>query len=476
MIKPRSWLKPRRVSVEPRNSQGFLLVAVLGLTIVLSIIGIALLEAAGGQYQLASAGVYSNNAYLTAEAGIEESVHQLNLDDSFAGYPSAQQFFNNGTQGRATFETSITTAADGSKTIISTGDVYHNNDKSGRPYATRKIKVTMVGTSSTGYSVFSGPGGLTLNGVGAIVNSAIYTGGSITLTGAAQIGTLVTPLTVDVANNQCPQGSNPGATYPQVCTDGTQPISVGGMSHIYGTVCATGQTSTAGISGGLSGGSGLQPGCVAPKVSMPTYDRQAQIDAVATTGTGATGSYGCSNGVLGLGAAANWPANVKITGDVKIGGVCNLTINGNAYITGDLTIGASSHVTVANSVGTTRPVVIVDGTITVNGAASMAANSSGTGVEFISFKNSTGNPAATPTGTDLYNSSQQQTITVSGATILPGIVFDAYWGKISVGGANIIGSAIGQSVDLSGSASITFGTTLASGARTWTIRSYQEIY
>lgn len=460
-----------------QQQQGYLLVTVLGLMIILSIIGLSLLSAASGQYQIASDNVYRNNAYLTAEAGIEQSVHQLNLDDSFTGYPSAQQFFNNSTQGKATYTTSITDSGDGkSKTIISTGKVYRINDSSGKVYQTRKIKVTVVGTSSSGYSVFSGPGGLILSGVGAIVNSSVYTKGGIKLTGSAQIGTLVTPLKVDVANAQCPSGTNPGPTYPQVCTDGTQPISIGGISHIYGDVCATGQTNGSGITGGLLSGHGLQYGCTAPNVSMPTYDRQAQIDAVTATGTGASNSYGCSNGILGLGAAANWPANVKITGNVSIGGVCNLTINGNAYITGNLTIGASSHVTVANSVGTTRPVVMVDGTITVNGAASMAANSSGTGVQFISFKNSTGNPAANVTGTNLYTSSKQETVTIAGATILPGMIFQSYWGKISVGGANIIGSALGQTVDLSGSASVTFGTTLASGAKTWTIRSYQELY
>jgi hypothetical protein len=39
-----------------------------------------------------------------------------------------------------------------------------------------------------------------------------------------------------------------------------------------------------------------------------------------------------------------------------------------------------------------------------------------------------------------------------------------------------VGSAIGQTVDMSGAGTVTFGTTLSSGARTWTITSYQELH
>jgi hypothetical protein len=56
------------------------------------------------------------------------------------------------------------------------------------------------------------------------------------------------------------------------------------------------------------------------------------------------------------------------------------------------------------------------------------------------------------------------------------MIFDAYWGKIKVAGSGNVGSAIGQTVDMSGAGTVTFGTTLSSGARTWTITSYQELH
>jgi hypothetical protein len=41
-------------------------------------------------------------------------------------------------------------------------------------------------------------------------------------------------------------------------------------------------------------------------------------------------------------------------------------------------------------------------------------------------------------------------------------------------GSGNVGSAVGQTVDLSGAGTITFGTKLSSGAKTWTITSYQQ--
>lgn len=292
------------------------------------------------------------------------------------------------------------------------------------------------------------------------------------MSGTSQMGSLLTPLTIKVANNQCPTGSSPGSTYPQVCTDSTQPIQASGISHIYGSVCATGQTDSSHISGGLTGGDGLEAGCTAPVTAMPTYDRQAQINNVTTTASASDKTYSCGGGIKSV----NWPANLQLNGDVSIGSVCHVTVNGDVYITGNLSIGGASSMSVANSVGTTRPHIIVDGTITVGGVSIISPNSSGTGIQFISFKNSTGNPAANVTGTDLYNSQSQTTVSVGGSSILPGMIFDSYWGTVKIGGVSLIGSAIGQTVDLSGTATITFGTSLSSGESTWTIRSYQQVY
>lgn len=463
----------------PTSQRGVVLIAALIMTSALVTIGIALASSVATRNHAAVEGVYSNNALLAAEAGVEQSVEQLNQSDTFGGYTTDQTFFDNNTQGKGVFTTAITASPDGTnaKIITAIGRVYRQGITN--PVEKRTIKVTVVGTSSAGYSVHTGPGGLILGGSANITNSDVYVNGTITLTGASKIGTASNPLKVYAANIACPTGSNPGSTYPTVCTDGSQPISMAYSTAIYGTVCATGQTSTGpnnNIKTG-TGGQGLLPGCTAPAVSTPTYDRNAQISAVTTTKASTDSTINCSTWVSPNGFVRTWPANLKITGNVDASSSCDLTITGNVYITGNLNIAGAAKIRVADSVGTTRPVVIVDGTITTGGSASFISNSSGTGIEFISFKSSAScSPSCTSlSGNDLKTSQSLQTITVGGASNLAGMIFDAYWGKISLSGSGNLGSAIGQTVDLSGAGTVTFGTSLSSGVRTWTITSYQQV-
>lgn len=460
-----------RFRKQPNN--GYILVGVLAMSIIFTVICFALLGAANEQFRLSSDDYYSDSALYVAEAGIEESVQQLNTDDTFTGYTTTQQFFNNPTQGLGTFTTVVADdSGDNAKTIVSTGTTYRYNDSS-TPVSIKKIKVTVVGTQSSGYSVATGPGGLILGGSAAITNSNVYVNGTITMNGSSSIGTQTNPITVDAANIACPKGANPGSTYPTLCTDGSQPISMAFSTKIWGTVCATGQTSTGpnnNIQGG-NGGSGLKLGCTAPNVSQPVYNRSGIIDGVTDTESGTSGTYACSgNKTIAL------PANVELTGTtVSWANSCNITISGNVYIPGNLSIGGSVNIKAADSLGTTRPVVVVDGTITVAGSASMAANSSGAGIDFVSFKNTTGDPGATPTGTNLYNSQTQQNVTVGGAANSAGMIFDAYWSEVVLSGSGHIGAAAGQTVNLDGAGTVIFGTTLSSGTQTWAITSYQQL-
>ncbi len=461
---------------EHKNQQGLILISVIIAISALIIVGFALTSSTTSRYLLTSQATYRANALSTAEAGVEQSLQQLNSNDDFGGYPSSQQFFNNSDQGLGTYTTTVANdpGNPNARIITSIGKVYRYHNTA-TPVSTRIVRVTAVGTSSQGYSVYSGPGGLILGGSAAITNSSVYVNGTLSLSGAAKIGTASQPLTVDVANIACPAGNNPGSTYPALCTS-TEPISLAYSTNIYGTVCATGQTSTGphnNIQSG-NGGSGLKPGCTAPAASPPSYDRNAQIAAVTTTASGSDNNYVCKNWPFDR----TWPANLKLTGNVSIASSCNLVVKGNVYITGNLDIGGAARITVDDSAGSTRPVIIVDGTITVGGSAQLITNSSGTGMEFISFKSTAScNPGCTSlSGNDLKTSSGTQTVSIGGAASLPGMVFDAYWGKIKVGGSGNVGSAIGQTVDMSGAGTVTFGTTLSSGARTWTISSYQELY
>ena len=459
------------------NQNGVMLVSILIITTVLILIGFSLVSFSISQYSISNNKVFAANALMVAEAGIEDTLQELNVDNAFSGHASEQVFFDNQNQGRGAYTTVVNDTADtNAKVIQSFGRVYRYGKTDIE--SSRSVKVTIVGTGSDGYSVHTGPGGLKLGGSANITNSDVFVNGKITLTGAASIGTHAQPLNVDVAYQSCPTGSNPGPTYPQVCSSG-QPISTAWSTKIYGTVCATNQTSNNYPSNNPSGnilpgssGQGLVPGCVAAPVTPPTYNKAAHVAAVTTTGSGNSNTYVCKNWPF----TRTWPANLKLTGNVNIASSCDLTINGDAYITGNLNLGGAAKIRVSDSVGTDRPVVIVDGEIDVGGSASIIANSDGTGIHFISFKaDASCNPdCVSLSGNDLYNSMNDKTVDVGGAVNLPGMIFQAYWGEIKIAGSGSIGSAIGQSVDMSGAGTVTFGTALSSGDRTWTISSYQQ--
>ena len=461
------------------NQKGMILVSVLVLFSVLMIVGVSLISASSSQYYLANIDIAKANATQVAEAGIEQSVKELNQDDNFSGYASAQTLFSDRTQGTGTFTVTIQNSSSDSaaKIITSTGKVYRYGQT--KSISERKVRVTVVGTSSNGYSVHTGPGGLILGGSANITNSDVYVNGTITLSGASKIGTASQPLKVFAANYACPTGSTPGPTYPVVCSS-TQPITLAHSTAIYGTTCATGQTNQGPNNNFKTGttGQGLVIGCVAPQVTTPSYDRVAHISAVTTTKTSTDTTIDCTKWQSGIAFTRTWPAKLKITGNVNIASSCDLTLTGDVYITGNLTIGGAAKIRAAESVGTTRPVIIVDGTISAAGSGGLIANSYGTGVEFISFKSSAScSPNCTSvTGTDLKTSQSLQTVTVGGGGNMAAGLYYAYWGKIVITGSGNVGAAIGQTVDMSGAGTVTFGTGIAAGARTWTITSYQQLY
>jgi len=199
---------------------------------------------------------------------------------------------------------------------------------------------------------------------------------------------------------------------------------------------------------------------------------------MTTTVAGNDKDYDCSKWKNPVGFTRTWPENIEFTGDVRAASSCDLTITGDVYITGDLTIGGAARIKVADSVGTTRPVVVVDGTIDVGGSAQLLANSSGTGVQFISFKSNAacGSACTSLTGNALKSTQSYKTVDIGGAANMAGMVFQAYWGLIKVGGSGNVGAAVGQTVDLSGAGTITFGTELATGSKIWTVTSYQQLY
>ena len=406
------------------NKKGSLLGLVLAVTLALSTVGLALVTLVISDFEITTKNVSDSNALLVAEAGIEQSLRELNIDDDFSGYAIEQEFFNNSEQGRGTFTATVqNNIGSNAKQITATGKVYRN-DNTTTPISTRKVKVTVVGTGSDGYSVFSGPGGLILAGSANITNSDVFVNGTIAMSGTARIGTPNQPVKVDVAHQACPTGNSPGNSYPVVCTSG-QPITIPNWSSvaIIGDVCATGQTQSKfpntsnntnppQIRGGTTSGVGLKPNCTTPTGVQPEYDRTAHIAKMTTTANPANITYDCSQWQNPNGFTRSWPANIRFNGNVNAISSCDLTINGDVYITGNLTIGGASRIKVANSLGATRPKIVVDGTINVEGSAQLIANSSGTGIHFISYRsNASCNPnCSSITGTALKNTQNLQTV------------------------------------------------------------------
>lgn len=476
-----------RLLQKPADERGVMLITILAVGMIVTFVGLSLADLVINQYTRTSENVYRANATLTAEAGIEETLSALNEDNNFSGFTTEQEFYDEEGQGRATYETKVTDGTNGQKFIEGTGKTYRSN---GELVSTRSVRVSLVGTATAAPSVQAGAGGLILGGSASINNSDVHVNGYITMSGASRIGSDAKPVNVSVANANCPTGSNPGPTYPQVCASG-QPISIPDWSSvsIIGTVCATGQTQAKfplsqynnnppQIRAGSGGGSGLVAGCTAPVQPMPTYDRSAHIARMTTTGSATDNTYNCSNWVNPIGFTRTWPANLRLNGNVNLSSSCDLTITGDVYVTGNFTISGGATVKVADSLGGTVPRIVVDGTVNLGGGGRVIANSSGTSAQVISYKSTAAcNPACTNvTGTDLYNSRNQQNVLVDGGGSYPGLGVWAYWSKAKISGSGLVGSVVGQTIDMEGAGNITFGTNLSSGTTTWTIRSYQRTF
>ena len=460
-----------RSIISAQDERGSLLVAALLVGMLMIVLGIVLGNIATAQLVRTNRNISELNALQVAEAGIEKSISELNADDEFTGF-SEEEFFNNQQQGVGVFFTEIIDGAEDEKFIVSTGSVYRYQDEGGDPMAQRRLRVTAVGTESDGFSVHTGPGGLLLGGNASITNSDIYVNGYIELSGSSRIGTEDDPRGVNVANVRCPLGSGPGDSYPELCSSGEEPLSVGSNARIYGTVCATHQTDDTNIFGGDSG-EGLVSGCEAPQVQPPQYDREAHIDEVETVAPSNDNQYRCqgpNNNVV-------WPDGLQLSGNVSLTGNCTVNIEGDVYITGDFSTGGSTTVRIDDSTGEDQPNIVVDGEIDVGGSGQFVSNDQGTGGKFMSFKaDADCNPDCTDlSGDDLYNSQNTTTVDLGSGVNLAGMVFQSYWGTASLGGGGSVGAIAGQTVDLRGAGTVVFGTVLSSGEKTWRATSYQEL-
>ncbi len=414
-------------------------------------------------YRVAKRDQYHTHAQFAADAGADYAVDQVNTNEAWAATASPIEIHNDG-KVRVTYEASVTGATD-EKVVTSIGKTY-SPTTSTTPQSRVTIRATLRPVSSGEYSVVGGVGGLIMSNSAKILGGDVYVNGKITLTNSAQIGLTTSSVRVNVAHKSCPQPAT--SSYPRICNSGEngQPISLSVNAKIYGEVEANNQTSgTNMFNPGLTASSGVldQP--------LPSYDRDAQKAAVASTISGAIA--GCSSGTK------TWANNLKITGDVSISGTCKITVSGNVWITGKLTMLNSSQLIVSDTLGTTRPVIMIDGELAdFKNSALLKSNASGTGFEVITYKSTAGcSPDCSDvTGTDLANSQGVLRISLINSASGPNTIFYSRWGKVKITNNGQLGALIGQTVELANSGSITFGTSAGVGTNFWVVDGYRRVF
>lgn len=446
------------------DQNGMLILVFLIVLPFLILIATQYLRLSLTSFQVARFDQLHTEAQLAADAGADYAVEQINQNNSWAGTNGEVQLHADSSL-KTTYDISIVSTSSKTITMKVIGRTYWPVAKTP---AARSVTIYVDLRAVTGgnFSVVSGEGGLYMSNSAKVVGGDVFVNGEVNLQNTAQIGLSTNPITLNVADQVCP--IPPDSTYPRVCNsnENGQPISINNSAVIYGTVKATNQTNGTGMYS-----PGLVSGTVAPQ-ALPSYDRSAQKAAVTTTWTPSAATCNGNNGTI------NWPANLKITGDVNLTNGCQVTVNGNVWITGHLTLTQSSKLIVSDTLGATKPVIMVDGSsgASFQNNAQLVPNTTNTGVEVITFWSaaSCSPDCSNVTGPDLYNSRAITTISIQNNGDAPNAIFYAYWSQVSVGNSGQLGALIGQTINLSNNGTITFGTSVGTGNTSWVVRGYRR--
>lgn len=475
------------------KSNGFIMpVLLFTLAFIVTIIGLVG-SLSLTTYNLATREAYKVNAQMAADAGLDVGIHKFNLDNSWTGTSSSDPGWSgvgdeinllDTPKLRTTYETDIIDGASENRKIISvTARSYFPSDST-TAKITRKYEVDLQAvTSGTGpSSVVSGVGGLVLSNNAKITGGDVVVNGTITMGNNSQIGLSSTPVgnavNIRVAHTNCPSPAT--SAYPRVCGSGEngQPITVGTNAKIYADVRATNQTNSTNMFN-----PGLVPNQTVPPVILPAYDRAGQKAAVTTTLPPNNSTIACGNN-----QTKNWPANLKITGNITLGNNCTVNLAGNVWITGNLTFGNNSKIKVPDSVGTNMPVIMIDGSggLVIGNNGTVQTNSSGTGIYFIAYWSSACSivgesppDCSEITGTALKNSQDVVKIDLSNNGSAPGSILYSRWSRARVSNNGAIGAVAGQSIELGNNAVINFTASVPGSNNltiTWVKRGYMRVY
>lgn len=462
----------------PKTQSGQILITMIIVIPALILIVTAYFSLSNSGYQLERNDQFRTMAQMTADAGADYAIEQLNQNTNWTP-PSGETVLKTDGTSKTTYAISLTNVDSSNKTLTITGRTYFPATAS-TAKETIKLKVDMlaVNTGTGSSSVATGIGGLILSNNAKISGGDVVVDGTITLGNNSQIGLSTNPVNVRVADQACPVSH--GSGYPRVCSASqgdtiTNPITMGTTSRIYADVIATNQTSGTNMTN-----DGLQLGQTFAPVALPTFDRtgfKSTVNASGQTMTAAQAAT-CSGGVV------NWPANVKITGNVTTPNNCTAKINGNVWITGSLALGNNAKLAIQNSVGTTTPNIVIDGSggMSFGNNSTIVPNSSNTGPEILTFWSADAGcspDCTTVTGTNLYTSQNTTTINLSNNGSAPRTVLYAYWSKASISNNGALGAVAGQTVSLSQNAVITFTASVPGSnniVTTWVKKDYSRVF
>lgn len=462
-----------------KQENGFIIASLIITTTLVVAVGAAVTSLIINNHTLARRETFRLGAQLAADSAADRAIAELNHDKDWTGTGGEVDLYT-GAGYKTTYEVTISAGAFASEKVIGvTGHAYYPSTAVS-PTKTRKysIDVRSIGSATGTYSIVTGVGGLIMNNSAKIVDGDVYVNGTITMTNTAQIGLSSNSVDVKSANQSCPLTGGP--SYPQVCAAG-EAIDISNSAHIFGDVCATHQADGSGMSNG-----GLDTGCSdPPPLALPPHDRDAQKANITTTTSDAYYTDCNSNT-----ATRTWPGGLKIVGDVVIKKKCEVTIEGDVWITGSLTMSNSAKIIISdtivlggtNTVDADYPSIMVDGStgISIGNSSQVIANASDVGAQLITYWSSAAcSPdCADVTGQDLFDSSDFTTIYLEQSAQAPASILYAKWSQVDLNNGGDIGALIGQKVLLRNSAAVTFGASVSGGGGsspiTWLVENYRR--
>ena len=473
-----------------RSQSGVIIIGAFIVTFFFLMTSIAIAEFGANHYVNTKRTHSAASALNAAEAGADAFMHGINENATYKGTNNAPSsstdscvatmspvtLTSNTAQGKTTYESCI---QDGTltneKLVTVTGKVYLPVNAS-TPKVTRKVRLVIQSTGSgAGHIVQTGNGGLKMTNSSSLGSGSVYLNGRLEMSNSATIGAIGQQSFVYVAGMGC--GS--GASFPQLCagtSTSTLPIYMTNTSHIYADVHSPNMTgSLASSTRSRMTNAGLVD-ANAPTLPMPDDNRSTVMGRNSwTTVSGASGS--CSSGTK------TWAAGTKFTGDVSVSNTCKVTVEGDIWITGSLQLSNSSSAKVGATV-TQAPNILIDGQhgFRPTNSSSLQTNDGGYAFEIRTFWSPAGTCGTTcpvPTGSNLYTSTNTNTIITSNSVNLAHSTLHAVYSGILVGNATNVGRLIGQKVEFSNSGIVTFdgtGTGATGEVVNWDVKYYEQIF